>query len=273
LQELPYIRNVYGVGAKVDFYALRAKEINAIGLDISMANYSSAVVNLRSLYEALTSKAAPAAVPETTEKTRQTIMKDILKYGILMAGVVTAQNSDEVEKAIESVALPAGSSRIKRESLVNISLNAFVGLHGGHETIRHADNGDVLNAFGLSAPVGVAFSWGMHPAVDANGKVRGGKSNGVFLSLIDIGAVTTLRFGDTTTSRLPTIELRNIVAPGIFYSHGFGKCPLSLNVGIQYGPRLRDLTSSQATVLDNGYWRVGVSLLMDIPLLNFYNKN
>lgn len=273
LQGLPYIRNVYGIGAKVDFYALRAKEINEIGLDISTANYNSAIVTLGSLYDSLTIKAAPATVSAADRNAKATTLKDIIRYGILMAGVVTAKNSDEVEKAIESVALPAGSSRIKRESLCNIALNAFVGLHGGHETIKNADNGSALNAFGLTAPVGVAFSWGTHPVQQPGGRIKGGKSNGVFLSLIDIGAVTTLRFGDTTTSRLPTIELRNIVAPGIFYSHGFGKCPLSLNVGIQYGPRLRELKSNSATVLDNGYWRVGLSLLMDIPLLNFYNKN
>ena len=137
----------------MDFYNNQAKKNKTNRNNIAAGNYSSAVVTLRNLYDALTSQAAP-------EKVRQVIMKDIIKYGILMAGVVTAKSSDEVQEAIETVALPAGSSRIKRESLVNISLNAFVGLHGGHETIQHADNGNALNAFGLSAPVGVAFSWG-----------------------------------------------------------------------------------------------------------------
>jgi len=272
LQGLPYVRNVFGVGPKVDFYIRRVKEINEIGLDIATANYHSAVVMFTSLYDSLTTRVLGDTVSGKNLADKKVILKDIIRYGILMAGVVTARSSDEVEKAIESVALPAGSSRIKRESTFNIALNAFVGPHGGHETIQHADNRSALNAFGLSAPVGVAFSWGMHP-VQKGDKVIGGKSNGVFLSLIDIGSVTTLRFGDTTTSRLPTVELRNIVAPGIYYSHGFGKCPLSLNIGVQYGPRLREIKSSSATILDNGYWRVGVSLLMDIPLLNFYNKN
>lgn len=301
MQTLPYIKDIFTVGGKVDFYVARANEINEIGLDIATANYSSAIVTLGSLYDSLTYKAMPvamAAAPASrslpasgtsggspasgdsdldrqliADQTGKQTLKRIIRYGILMAGVVTAKNSDDVQKAIESVALPSGSSRIKRESICNIAVNAFVGLHGGHEMIKNADNQSALNAFGLTAPIGVAFSWGSRPVQRDDGKIIGGKSNGFFVSFIDLGAVTTLRFGDTTTTRLPTIQLQNIVAPGIFYSHGFGKCPLSLNIGVQYGPRLRDIKSTTVTNLDNGYWRVGLSLLVDIPLLNLYNKN
>jgi hypothetical protein len=194
----------------------------------------------------------------------------------MMAGVAAAKNSDDVEKAIEAVALPAGSARVKRESICNISLNAYVGVFAGHERMEAGYNKVVFNSYGITAPVGVSFAWGSRTKKDStikNGKIIGGKSNGIFVSLIDIGAVTALRFGDTTTTKLPTIQIKNIIAPGIFYSHGFGKCPLSMNIGVQYGAALRKITASELTLSDKGYVRFGISLLVDIPLLNLYNKN
>jgi len=42
-----------------------------------------------------------------------------------MAVLLLQKNSDDVEAAIEAAALPVGSSRIKRASAFNVSLNAY----------------------------------------------------------------------------------------------------------------------------------------------------
>ena len=81
-------------------------------------------------------------------------------------------------------------------------------------------------------------------------------------------------------AQTPTIQLENIVSPGVFLSIGIPKSPLSMNFGVQAGPNLRKIS-----VNENGipvitfqpenklYLRFSASLCVDIPVLNFYTKS
>lgn len=284
LVSLPHLNGLGFDAQKVIHIVNIGRTINQIGLDVATRNYASGIVNLTNLYDTLTLKVttppSPANKTAEIETNKNDLVRKILRYGTLIAGVATAENSDDVEKAIEAVALPSGSARIKRESVCNIALNAYVGLFAGHESLEDGNNKVMINSYGVTAPVGISFAWGSRANKEAKTrkcksriKTVGGKSNGIFLSLIDIGAITALRFGDSTTTKLPTIQLKNIVSPGIFYSLGFGKCPLSMNLGVQYGAGLRKVSATTATLSEKDYVRFSVSLLVDIPLLNFYNKN
>lgn len=75
-----------------------------------------------------------------------------------MASVISAKNSDEVKSIIESVALSAGSSRVKRESKFNVSV--YLGFFVGHEWIKNVENERIINNYSLSALIGASFSWG-----------------------------------------------------------------------------------------------------------------
>lgn len=284
LVSLPHLNGLGFDAQKVIHIVNIGRTINQIGLDVATRNYASGIVNLTNLYDTLTLKVttppSPANKTAEIETNKNDLVRKILRYGTLIAGVATAENSDDVEKAIEAVALPSGSARIKRESVCNIALNAYVGLFAGHESLEDGNNKVMINSYGVTAPVGISFAWGSRANKEAKTrkcksriKTVGGKSNGIFLSLIDIGAITALRFGDSTTTKLPTIQLKNIVSPGIFYSLGFGKCPLSMNLGVQYGAGLRKVSATTTTLSEKDYVRFSVSLLVDIPLLNFYNKN
>jgi hypothetical protein len=107
---------------------------------------------------------------------------------------------------------------------------------------------------------------------------------------VDIGALASFRFdtdkmqnvegSDTTTTtiyQVPEIKLKDIISPGVFFSIGIPKTPLSINLGIQMGPNLRKVsissTGDEEVVNDYNdriYWRYSASLVVDIPLLNFY---
>lgn len=176
--------------------------------------------------------------------------------------LAAAKNSDDVAAAIEAVALPSGSYAIKRNSICNISINSFPGIMPALEMTRM--NGTTYGAFsaGFTAPLGFCISKGGDK----------GSSDGVFISVIDIGAVTRLRFdAQDSTSSLPEFNFSNILAPGIFYHHGFRKTPLSLNIGLQYGPNLRTINPDGSTKSYESM-RLGVGLVLDIPLLNLHTK-
>lgn len=200
------------------------------------------------------------------------VLKAIYKYGSFMASVVAAKTSDDVAKAIEAAALPAGSSRIKRETKFNVSLNAYLGLFAGYEQIRDFDTtGFRINSFGVSAPIGVAVSRGHSLFFIGTGK--SGWSTSAFVSVVDIGAIAAFRVKDDSTSQVPTIQLQDILSPGVFISIGVPKCPLSVNFGVQMGPNLRTVTSTMNSYSNSIYLRYSMSVVVDIPIFNFYSKS
>lgn len=202
----------------------------------------------------------------------------ITRYGAFMANMVEAKNSEEVSAAIESVALPVGSSSIKRESAFNVSLNAYAGLFLGNEMIRGVDqktSATHFNSYGVTAPIGISISKGDTFLPFPFFFIPSGKgwSSSVFLSLVDLGAVAAYRFTDDKTEQVPSIQLKDIFSPGIFWSVGIPKTPLSVNIGTQIGPNLRKVNGTANDYANSLYVRNSISICVDIPLLNLYTKS
>ena len=194
-----------------------------------------------------------------------------IRYGTFMATVATATTSKEVQDAIEAVALPPGSALIKRSTPLNISINSYVGFHGGTEYLRGGSGWSPI--YGMSAPVGLALSTDIR-----NKKKKQKGSISAFISLIDIGAVASFRIEDDSTQQLPEIKLGNIFAPGIYVVWGIGKTPLSIGGGWQKGPQLRAVNVPDPAnpgqfknELKDGY-RWSIFIAVDIPLFNLYTK-
>jgi len=199
-------------------------------------------------------------------------IKQLFKYGSFMATIVQSKNSDDVEAAIEAVALPTGSSRIKRETKFNVALNAYCGFYAGHEEEKFSlQNGKFINLFGMTAPIGLSISWG-HSIFPFTHGIKWGASSTIFLSVVDLGAVTSFRFADDSTKTLSKIELKDIISPGIFLSWGIPKSPISINLGYQITPYLREVKASENSFKPS-YSRFSISVCVDIPLLNFYTKS
>jgi hypothetical protein len=221
---------------------------------------------------------AKLSIAANAKDSPTTTLSHLINYGAFMASVVTAKNSNEVEAAIETAALPVGSSRIKRVSAFNVSLNAYTGLFVGHEWIKGVEDKKAINIMGVTAPIGIAVSWRVpyKRSMTVSKNKSQGNSISIFASFIDIGAVTTYRFSNTdpadSVSKLPTIELKDIIAPGLFISWGLKGLPISLNAGYQSGPLLRHVSSDVNEIVNNHYQRVILSANIDIPLMNLYNR-
>lgn len=193
----------------------------------------------------------------------------ILRYGTFMATIVQAKNSDDVESAIEAFALPAGSYRTKRGSCFNVELNAYVGPFIAYDAIKGLDKQFFwsfdswrLNSGGLTAPIGFSFSTSSSC----------GWSYSLFVSLVDLGAVTAFRFTGDSASQIPVIHLEDILSPGAFLSFGIPGVPLSVNLGAQMGPNLHKVSSQANTYSNSVYFRYSLAFVVDIPLLDFYTK-
>ncbi|MFI5162686.1 MAG: hypothetical protein ACHQHN_15510 [Sphingobacteriales bacterium] len=251
-------------------YITLARAGGNIAFDINRKNYSSAIMNAYTIYN--------NTFKTDTDPNTQKVISDLMKYGTFVASVAQAQNSDDVENAIEATVLPPGSASIKRETNFNIAINGFIGAGYGTEYLPALKTNKWGSVLGVTAPVGVAFSWGdiwgdekLIP--DGKGKTTGGKSFSIFVSLIDVGALASYRLQNDSSSVSSQIKLQNIVSPGLFFYYGFGKMPISLGLGAQYGPQLRSISSGGvADVQQNYYIKIGASLVVDIPLFNIYTK-
>ncbi len=275
-----------------------------IALDINRKNYSSAVINVFTLYNyafggnindiqaIIDDKNASEPNIASAEKLKSDkdilnlskdsnvddFKTDMLKYASFMAAVTQAQSSDDVEAAIEAVVLPTGSARIKRETIFNVSLNAYCGFFIGNEHIKGIDDSgekaNFINNYGVTAPIGISITKGKGSFFPFFGAFYSNHSwsHSLFLSVVDIGALASFRFKDDKTQTVPNIQLKDIISPGIFYSLGIPKSPISLNIGWQVGPLLRQVTVAQNNY-SQSYSRFSASIVVDLPLLNFYTKS
>lgn len=184
--------------------------------------------------------------------------------------MAVAKDADEVSKAIEALALPSGSYTIKRTVKRNISINAYPGITIAGD-VTYKNNVAYLGfSPAFTAPIGINLGW----------SGRKNYSHSIFVSIIDIGAFTRMYLTksnfseDSTTasvSTLPQATFLTVFAPGIHYSLGFKNMPLSLNLGVQYGPALKT-TLNTGEVKSYESIRFCAGLVLDIPLLNLHTK-
>lgn len=219
------------------------------------------------------------------------------KYGLFISNVAQAENSQQVKEALDVAALPVGSYKIKRNSFFDISLNAYPGLSAGLEFRKGipagADVKSVNPTLGFTVPVGLGFSWGIVKEKEKEKKdstlnrnefttlKKGkwishyitGRSHSLFVSVIDIGAITSFRLVDDDTETLPEFNWNNILAPGIYYVNGLKDTPLSWGLGFQYGPQLRSIEKDGVDLkLAESLLSVRLFLSVDIPIFNFYAR-
>jgi hypothetical protein len=223
-----------------------ARKVTGIYRNVNEGDYGAALQNALIVVDEF--------VPDGMTKS------ELLKYGAFIATAGQAKDADEFEAAIEAAALPVGSARIKKHSAFSVALNSYVGFHYSAEALSLDRLEDQQSSYGLYLPIGVTFSWPMDLCFI--------KSFSIFPTLLDLGAVGSYRLSDDST-KLPDFTWENILAPGVHFMFGlFDNYPMTLGIDIQVSPQLRRI-SAERTFLEPRRFRFGLSLSMDIPLLNF----
>jgi len=210
--------------------------------------------------------------PERTDKFRE----KLFRYGTFMADVADANNPGDFEAAISSIALPVGSSQIKRSKPSSLELGAYFGAALSRERLVLPSGVSAPeleeDAFGAALFVPVGFSYSRN--------IGGNKSLTLFGSLIDLGALTAFRLesrnndGDEAmVERLPQFRPANVIAPGVHLMYNFPKSPFTLGFGVQDGPSVRKFTlAGQTRVRDARSVRAMLTFSVDVPIFRFFNK-
>jgi len=190
-------------------------------------------------------------------------ISEFLRSANFIAAIAEASSPEEINRAIESYALPPGSSEEKKyQGRFSVALNAYTGLALGWERLGQDQSSKVVGA--ISAPLGMNFSLGL------------GKSGsiGTFVPLIDVGAVTAYRFKDDNSGDLPELTWSNILSPGLYAIYSTPRnSPFAFGYGVQFGPGLRKVVETESGTklnIEKSGWRKGFFLSVDIPITYFY---
>jgi hypothetical protein len=233
------------IKADADQWINMARSAGELYVDIRTKNYSSAVINTITLVDDIFGASA-----------NNQLKADILKYGSFAAAIAQSQNSDDVEKAIESIALPVGSYSIKQHSCFNISVNGYVGY-------AFDFNGGMSS--GIYAPVGLSFNWGL-------GKNKNWGAFTFFASILDVGGIVSYRLRDDNTANLKQdIRLESILSPSAQLIYGIPNWPVAICAGWRLTPKLIYSSSTDFQVVQPKNV-LNLSVLIDIPLVILINK-
>ena len=210
--------------------------------------------------------------PERTDRFRE----NLFRYGTFMADVAKANNPEQFENALNTIALPVGSSQIKRNKPSSVELAAYFGATLSRErlVLPVGISAPELEeeVFGASLFVPVGFSYSRN--------IGGNKSITLFGSLLDLGALTAFRLegrdaagNGATVERLPQFRPANVIAPGVHLMYNFPKSPFTLGFGVQDGPSVRKFTlSGQNVQRDARSVRAMLTFSIDVPIFRFFNR-
>lgn len=195
------------------------------------------------------------------------------RYITIVADIAQADSVEQVKKILDGLIMPVGSYKVKRTQTFTISINSYVGLSTGYEWNDATSDIENKNSWQFSpfVPVGIDISW-VHKCKKFSDERKVHSSNGIYLSVIDLGAVASYRFKNTgsndslTVSELPKINLRQVLSPGLYYVHGIRNAPLSWGVGGQFNPKLREIKENGELVETANAFRFMFFLSVDIPL-------
>lgn len=210
----------------------------------------------------------PTKAEQQLQRQNQQVKSAILVYGSFMANMVGAQTPNQVKAAIQAVAVPPGSSSVKRKSSFNVALNGYFGAGFHNEILTSSaipDDQQRSSTFGLSVPIGLTASIG------GLGKSENW-SYSLFLPIIDVGAITAYRLNQgNTQSDLPELSFSNLIAPGAYVLVNFPKSPFTVGAGAQFGPQARKITIN-GLEQSSGAWRYGIVATIDVPIFNLFSR-
>jgi len=202
-----------------------------------------------------------------------TLPEGIRRYLPLAVDLASAHTPDDVQAALESAAAPVGGWRRKHYQRT-ASLTGFVGLTGGYETPR-------TEGLRSAVPSGWAAGAFASVGIDVSFPVCKNSAMGFFLSVLDLGQLTSSRLTSTVkgtgseevrADTAPEVNVTQVFSPGLYGHISLGDSPFTLGIGASFAPALRkyfftDPADPATQALST--WRVGAFLAVDVTILPF----
>lgn len=194
------------------------------------------------------------------------------RYTSFISGILSAKEPEDIEKILESVALPVGSWRLNREKSLHISINSYAGPMWSSST-KYFGKGNS----NLLAPVGLSFSFRLYDFFK-NLRESGncwGWVGGILIPqtihtpITDLGPIVNLRLNNAN-QELPALQWADLLAPGAYLIWNIPDIPISFGAGGQYSVQYSTTPSNQR--VGSNEWRWNVFAGVDIPLFTLWAK-
>lgn len=187
--------------------------------------------------------------------------KEFFKYVSFVSDIVKSEKQEDVQKALEKVALPVGSSALRKSNSFSADLGAYVGTKINSK--KYPDKSlSEISPIDISAPIGLNLSWGFNQY----GSVTG------FISMFDVGSVVEYQINNNNQPQT-NINFKNLVNPGLTLLYGFGgNIPLSFGAGVRWAPYQSQSinTDNNTTInkIDISNFNYNLFLGVDIPIIS-----
>ena len=211
--------------------------------------------------------------------TLNTTIKYLQVYGSFMLNILSAKSDTAVEAALDEL-LPQDAYKLKNAPAFTVALSAFPGLWLGGESVqvyRTDATGNPLTtqpkinktafAPGVYLPIGIDLNIGNKAKKSTLDQPRY-NSWGLLFQVLDLGAVLSYRLnGDQSISTSPNISFKQVLSPGLGFTHHFTNSPLVFGGGVNYAPELRQVTQAGTSYSANSL-RYGLFLTVDVTFFN-----
>ncbi|RYY62544.1 MAG: hypothetical protein EOO05_02390 [Chitinophagaceae bacterium] len=231
-----------------------------VAVRVRSKDYSGAVYAVDTMVSILRRAIDPGATDSMTR-----LHSNLLHYGLFIANVAEAKTAGDVKSAINSIALPKGSSRIKKESDFSWGINAYAGFTSAWNK-QYPD----VNLRRRENTVFVPFGFNFNKGHFLSGSLS------LHAGLLDLGAIFTYRVNNSTNDLESDIRLEQVFSPSVSLVYGLPiirqyNVPLSIGAGWQWGPRLRKVDDQNGnSVLPFMTRRFQVFAAVDLPVINFH---
>lgn len=197
----------------------------------------------------------------------QTRNEALNKFAKLMASVILAEDSEDIEEALNAVAMKTGGYLVKQQSHTSTSITFYPGIKYGKEEVEGgAESGDYNGSyFGASLPIGIEF------AVGTNSKPIG--AIGIFAQVLDLGAVINYSLNNESDDVVsnPEFGFKQVFSPGAYLTLHLTNNPITLGAGASYSPELRTISNVTSTINANAL-QLGFFLSVDLNVLTLHGS-
>ena len=171
---------------------------------------------------------------------------------VVLAGSISdAATSDEFRAVLDAFADPVGSFITKREDRWHVTINAYLGVSGGMESVGPEENIHL----GLALPVGLEISHGSRSRCC---------SIAFLVSPIALGVIADYQLGGEPP--VHDVTWRQLLAPSLFVILDFfPHTPVSFGIGAQYAPMMRETSDGLVDAV-----RLSVMAAVDVTLFRIW---
>jgi hypothetical protein len=240
-------------GKTTDYFAT----VSQIVLDIGNRKYVAATVTLSS----------SQLLKDVTANGK--ISRNFRVLVTLGATIAEADSSDAVKNALDEAALPLQSWRRKNVADFGGTITGLFGFMFAYEFPVERTRSDE------TAPGAVTFAPTLSLGVDVHWGFESSRA-GLFLSVLDLGALATIRVTNPESSsneaqaeRDPEVRFEQVLAPGIYPYYGIG--PFDIGAGIGFVPSLRAARDRETRDFEAlNVLRLGAFVAVDISVLPLF---